>query len=467
MKKIFSNIFFVVLLWTSALYISGCGTTSSSLDFDEEYASGSQSQESRFVRQVRAARRLTKSGRSSEAFEAFENLLKRRPRNLSAHRGLVEAAYFCGRLQDVRERYTSMSKSGSMGGIGFYGLALVAVAQGPGHMKEALDHFEKASRLMPKEPDVPYRIGLVLMMNGEKKRALEYLQKALSMDPDFISVRIALGKCMSELGKPKRAIEIMRPIVGHELTPEQAKKAIAVADMIFNPQRDLPVELSAEINKVLDLMSNDAIQPAMTQIDDLVKRFPDVAIVFSLRGLIHSRMENNAEAIVAFEHALKLKPNDPFSLVGLGDVYMGLQKWDEARRYFEQVLGVNPFNLDAYDRLGTMALKLGDMERAAHSYEMLMLLQPDSLDAKHHYAEILLRAGRLEEAVGLYKSILAMDKDNLIALIRLAKTYLTIGKLKPETMAVHKKQARKLLKKAHDLAPENEAVKDMLSSLED
>lgn len=466
MKRLHFNIVSIVIFVAFPLFSGGCHTGASSV-FGDDYASGAESQDSRFARQVHAARKLTKSGRSSEAFEAFEKLVKRRPRALSAHRGLVEASYFCGSLQELMQRYSSMSESGSTRGIGYYGLALVAIAQGPGHMKAALDFFSKAAKLMPDEPDVPYRMGLVLMMNGENKKALTFLQKALAMDADFVPVRIAIGKCLSELGDPKRAIEVMRPIIGHELTSEQAKKAMAVSEMIFNPQRDLPVELSTQINKVLDLMQNDAVQPAMTQIDDLIKRFPDVAIVFSLRGLVNSRMENNAEAIVAFEHALDLKPNDPFSLVGLGDVYMRLQKWDKARPYFEQVLGINPFSLDAYERLGSMALKLGDMDRAAHSYEMLMLLQPDSIDARHQYAEVLLRAGRLEEAVGLYKSILRMDKDNLIALIRLAKTHLTIGKIRPETMAVHKKAARKLLKKAHELAPENEAVKDMLNSLED
>ncbi len=458
----------VVLVIVGAFVsFAGCATGVTSPGPEGEYANGVQSRDLKFARQVRAARKLTKSGHFSEAFEAFENLIERRPRDLSAHRGLVEASYFNGRLHEEQEYYSSMSKSGSMRGIGFYGLALVAVAQGPGHMKAALEYFKKAAQMMPHEADVPYRIGLVLMMNGENKKALGFLTKALSMDPDFISVRIALGKCLSELGETKRAIETMRPIVGRELTPEQAKKALAVAEMIFNPQRDLPVELSAEINKVLDLMSNDAIQPALTQIDSLAKRFPDVAMVFSLRGLLHSRMENDAESIVAFEHALSLKPNDPFSLVGLGDVYMSLQKWEKARRYYEQALGVNPLDLDAYERLGSMALKLGDMDRAAHAYEMLMLLQPDSIDAKHQYAEVLFRAGRLDEAIGLYKSILSMDKDNLIALIRLAKTHLTIGKIKPETMSVHKKEAKKLLEKAKDLAPENEAVKEMLSSLND
>jgi tetratricopeptide (TPR) repeat protein len=414
-----------------------------------------------------AIRALTSAGRADEAFEEYERILAEQPGLLGAHRGLVEAAYFTGRLERVAARYRAMIEGESRRGLGHYGLALVSVARGPGHMQAALEHFAAARAAMPQEPDLPYRIGLVYLMDGRLEQAREAFEQALALDPQRPGVRIALGHCLADLGQGKQAIEAMRPIVGAELNPTEAAKALTVASKVYDPQRDMPVELAAEINKATDLLEQDAAQPALTIVKGLAVRFPEAPFVFLMQGLAHSRLGNNGEAVVAFERCLALRPDDPVALVGLGDIYLKLEKWQEARVYYEQAIGLDPFYLEPYQRQREMALRLGDQDRAVRNSLTLVRLQPDQIQPLHDYAQDLIQAGQLATAVGVYESVLALEEGNLVALLRLARLHITLGEQDPPARTRHRDRARELVDQAQELAPDNEGVQELLEGLEE
>ncbi len=443
----------IVLVWLLSTCSAGCPLSGSGVRTDP--------------RDVRSARALTRSGKASEAFAAFEKMIEGDPTDLAAHRGLVEAAYYAGRLEEVQARYRKAADDDDRKGLGYYGLALVSVARGPGHMQAALSRFADAAKAMPAESDVPYRIGLVYQMDGKNALALASFERALQMDPDRAAIRIAMGRSLAASGRGKQAIEVMRPVAGKPLTVEEAANASAVSARVFYPQRDLPIEVSAQINKATDLLEKDAAHPALTIVNDLAARFPDVAFIHTLKGLANSRMGNNGEAVVAFERSLDLRPDSPLALVGLGDVFFRIDKYAKARRYYEQVIGLDPFYLEPYQRMGEMALKLGDYDRAVQAYEMLVLMQPGEPMARHMYARVLFQSGRLSEAVGVYETILKHDEEDLQALLRLARLYLVLAERDPPSRERHREKARDCLERAEDLAPENEVVAEMLAGLED
>lgn len=416
---------------------------------------------------VESARNLTKSGHPIEAFDAFILILEQDRDNLAAHRGLVEAGYYSGRLSEVVDWYRKLDESEKQRGLGAYGLALVAVARGPGHKAEALDLFAKAAKACPGEPDIPYRQGLVYLMDGQLAKAESFFRTALAMDPTRVPVRIALARCLAETGESEEAIDTMRPVLEQPLNGTQASKARAVSAMVFDPERDLPVELSTEIQKVTSLMARDTVQPALTLLNDLAVRYPEVAYVHTLRGLCNSRLGNNGEAVVAYERALELNPRIPTALVGLGDVYLRLEKWSRARKYYDRALGLDPFYLEPQRRLAEMALQLGDQDRAVVTFERLVQLQPDDPMALHQYAHVLGQAGRLTEAVGVYTRILEIEPDDLKALVQQARAHMALSKREPTAAERHRERARELLKQAEELAPSNKAIEELLQSLEE
>ena len=418
------------------------------------------------AKDVRSARALTKAGHAKAAYEAFERLVRKDPADLAAHRGFIEAAYYAGRLDELEALYDKKSRS-SEAGLGNYGLALVAAARGPGHMKTALDRFTRAAEAMPEEADVPYRVGKVYLLDGRPGEAKLAFEAALALDPERVDVRIALGACLQQAGDGKGAIEIMRSVAGKPLSQADATRAMEVSARVYDPHQDLPIELSAEINRAADLLSRDAAQPALTIVNDLAIRFPAVAFVHTLKGLANARLGNSGEGIVAFERSLHLHPDNPLALVGLGDVYLGVEQWSKARTYYDRAIVLDPFYLDPHQRLGEMAMKLGDLDRAVRSYQMVVSLKPNSSEDRHVLAQVLFRAGRYAESVGAYEELLRFSEDDVKALMSLARVHMVLGEKEPSARKRHRDRATELLEDALELSPENKMIAEMLSSLED
>lgn len=413
------------------------------------------------------ARNLTKAGRAAEAYQRFQEILEEEPGNLTAHRGLVEAAYYAGKLETVAQRYRELSEKKGSEGLGHYGLGLCAVARGPGHMQAALKGLQAASGHLPREADVPYRIGLVYLMNGENQKAKESFDRAMQLNPDRADVRVALGGALVRLGKEREAIEAMRKILRLSPTPEVARKARTLTSQVYDPLKEVAPELAQDLKKAVDLLQEDAVQQALALVEKILKKNPQLPFAHSIKGLAHSRLENNGEAIVSFERALELRPKSPVALVGLGDVYARLEKWPQAREYYEKAVGLDPFDLEAHQRMGEMALIRGDHDWAVRCYDTLVLLDPGNLAHRHQLGLVLVKTGRLEEALAAYRGILRQNQDDIEALVRLGSLHMAMGAREPSAREQHRDRARAYLEKARELNPENHAVLEMLQKLED
>jgi tetratricopeptide (TPR) repeat protein len=411
------------------------------------------------------ARNLTKAGEPQEAFEQFEEILESEPENLTAHRGLVEAAYYAGHLEEIAERYESMAESGSKQGLGAYGLGLIAVSRGGGRMQAALTQFEKAASLMPGEADVPYRIGLIYLMNGDHQKAAASLERAIALDPNQSAFFVAMGGALAKMGKSKQALQVMSRILTLTPTASEASKARSIAARVYDPLRGTTPELAQDLKKIVAYLEKEVIQQALSAVGKILRSHPDIAFAHTLKGMAHSRLENDGEAVVAFEQALALQPENPLALIGLGDVYARLENWTKARVYYEQALILDPFYLEARKRMADLARVRGDHERLASSYAKMVLLDPANVELRRTYALSLFAAGQYETSATIYESVLRLKPDDLETLVRLGSLYAALSERIAARHEEYLDKARACLRNAHELSPENEAVLEMMSKI--
>ena len=153
--------------------------------------------------------------------------------------------------------------------------------------------------------------------------------------------------------------------------------------------------------------------------------------------------------------------------MGLGDVYARLERWSQAREYYEKALTLDPFDIEAHERMGDLAIMRQDANRAAAAYANLVLLAPERIDFRHKWARALVAASQPEQAVTVYEDILEMKPDDMESLVRLGLLHVALGRRDPVARERHRERARRYLEQAHELNPENQAVQDMLSKLED
>ncbi len=421
----------------------------------------------RSIEPVVAARELIREGKADQAFDQFEKILRGQPRSLAAHRGLVEAASEAGRLTEAEGRYRLLARMQSTAGLGAYGLGLIAVNRGPGHMKPAIEQLSKAAALLPKAADIPYRIGLIYLMNGELALAEGSFDRALSLDSNLSAVYVARSAALFKQGRAAAAVEAMRPILDLQPTASEISKAQVLATKVFDPMRGAVPDLVLDLKNIVDLLNRDTLHQALFKINKILLLHPQNPFAHTLKGLAHSRLLNQGEAVVAFERALELRPQSPMALLGLGDVYTRLEKWSEARKYFEQAIALNPFDAKVHQRMGEIARLRKDHDRAAHCFQALILLEPENLEYRRQLAMVLFAGGQIQASAAAFEAILALAPDDQESLIRLGSLYALLAAREPNAQQAHRRRARAYLERVLELNPDNATAAEMLVRLED
>lgn len=95
------------------------------------------------------------------------------------------------------------------------------------------------------------------------------------------------------------------------------------------------------------------------------------------------------EAEKSYREILKLRPQDPGALLGLGNIAYDREDPEAAIRYFEKYLAQRPEDLDARTDLGTMYLARRDPQRAAEIYRDVLGREPRHFQAQFNLAVAL------------------------------------------------------------------------------
>jgi Flp pilus assembly protein TadD len=116
-------------------------------------------------------------------------------------------------------------------------------------------------------------------------------------------------------------------------------------------------------------MSNLARDFAAAPDDDSVKVFK--------AGLVMLRNDNVQEAVLAFEHALRLAPDEPFTLSYLGlSMAMIRRRVHEAMAFCERAVQTEQYHPELYCNLGRVYLMSGNRQKARQAFHRGLELDP-------------------------------------------------------------------------------------------
>jgi Tfp pilus assembly protein PilF len=106
------------------------------------------------------------------------------------------------------------------------------------------------------------------------------------------------------------------------------------------------IDTSADlaINQAQDYFEKGDLEMAERMFLQAATHDPDNARIYNHLGIIYMQKKNFADALEAFEAALKLNPKIASRHVNLGLIYMRIGKPKRARRYFEKAIKIEPDN---------------------------------------------------------------------------------------------------------------------------
>lgn len=212
---------------------------------------------------------------------------------------------------------------------------------------------------------------------------------------------------------------------------------------VFNPQGDDKFLYDA-INDI----ENGNYRDSVFKSQYLITNYPDYYLGYYLNGVALAGMEQDEEAIVAFNNALKKTPYDFESLASLGQLYYAQAEKtfsvDDAKKsteYFRQALKLNPNCNSYYFYIGLNDLLQGKVSSAIENFDSAIKLKSNDYNSQYYkiiaqyingdYSSVISGAGKLlYRRVSNYNSVMYLKAlaeykqgQNDLALEDLEKIY--------------------------------------------
>lgn len=354
-------------------------------------------------------------GRPTEALTLLEPLWEQAPDDLELARAVAEAHVKNGSGQRLIDRLGADDRA-----VAHYvrGLVLFANARAAGG--PAVDAFRRAVERAPQEAELHYRLGVALLESEQYPPAAEALAAALARAPERHAWHLPLAKALHHLGRGKEAIAALRLVVTHDCTPQEAAVAKALMEEIADPFAGFPRSARPRLDQALGwLQVADVPQQAITELEDLLRDFPDLGVLHALLGLAAARLDDAGRAVEELKRAIELSPDDGKAYLYLADLYTARQRTSQARELYEKALERNPTLESAWFKLGDLALERQDYEKARGAFRTAVRLEPANWASRGKLALVHQLEGNWSGADRELRAELELRPDNLEAVLRL------------------------------------------------
>ena len=145
-----------------------------------------------------------------------------------------------------------------------------------------------------------------------------------------------------------------------------------------------------------------SIGVALEELRTAIAADPNYAAAYSVLGLVHMELRENAVAQQHFERALRLSPNDPDINNNYGWFLCQTGREQQSIAYFLAALKNPLYNTPARSYVNAGLCSLKNNERDAFDYfQRALRSEPDNLQALLNLATIRYKHGQLEAARGL------------------------------------------------------------------
>jgi tetratricopeptide (TPR) repeat protein len=160
-----------------------------------------------------------------------------------------------------------------------------------------------------------------------------------------------------------------------------------------------------------------------TEVDD------SNAQAFHLLAITLDKLGHLREALVTYERAFALDPDDTDLLLNLGLTAWNLNLLDGAERMFRLFIEKRPDHPAGYNNLGTVQRDQGDRDAAIETLRNAIYRMPDQPMLWNSLATVLAEEGRAEESLVFYEEALRLDPKFARVWHNLGYTYAHLGRL--------------------------------------
>ena len=188
----------------------------------------------------------------------------------------------------------------------------------------------------------------------------------------------------------------------------------------FNTQKDVkpkkqklsPQKLKSLMKRGVDLIQAGDFKQAVEVLESVHLSQPRNSTVNYYLGYAFHALGDVKQACDYYQIAVKEKPALVQGWLNLANVFMLREEFDEARSAFQKVLKLKP---DLPQALYGMGMAMGAIDKDKEASDFLSRaysLQPDSLDIRNNLITALIKSDNFTKVIALIKSIPGFKKDS-------------------------------------------------------
>jgi Tfp pilus assembly protein PilF len=236
-------------------------------------------------------------------------------------------------------------------------------------------------------------MGVYHSAAGDENRAIEWFDRALALNPKDFHAMLNKGVALSKMGEPDRAIEWF-------------DKALALNPKDFHAMRQKGVSLTEKGDH----------DRAMEWFDKALELNPKDFHAMRERGSLHFKRGEEDRAIEWYNKALAVNPRDNDAMRSKGVALSKKGDHDRAIEWFDKALAVNPKDSNAMRQKGVSLSEKGDHDRAIEWFDKALAHNPKDYDAMRNKGVALSRKGDQDHAIEWYDKVLAVNPKDYEAM---------------------------------------------------
>ncbi|MCH7578287.1 MAG: tetratricopeptide repeat protein [Chloroflexi bacterium] len=151
------------------------------------------------------------------------------------------------------------------------------------------------------------------------------------------------------------------------------------------------------------------IDRALLEYDAALELTPDDPIALGNRGVALDALQRYDEALSAYNRTLELRPDHALNLNNRGIILGNLKRYEDALSDFSQALAVEPGYARAFDNRGVTLTHLGRYEKALADHNRALELDQDLVNALYNRGCVLARMGQLKRSLADLRDAIGKD----------------------------------------------------------
>jgi tetratricopeptide (TPR) repeat protein len=197
-----------------------------------------------------------------------------------------------------------------------------------------------------------------------------------------------------------------------ELQDQDANSLPQVQETFSSGENDQFDEAEKWFERGLDLCIEGREEEGIVAFENALKIKPDYCLAWFNRGVALANLGRMEEAIASYDNALKFKPDYHEAWNSKGVILCDfLNLYEKAIVAFDNALKFKPDYDEAWHNRGVALSQLDRLEEAITSFDQTLNFKPDFHYAWKHRGSVLADLGRLEEAIASYDNALKFKPD--------------------------------------------------------